>query len=653
MAKRLQHRGGTTSQHSSFTGAVREVTVDTDKNTLVIHDGSTAGGHPLATATNFKSTGIDDNADAVAITIDSSENVGIGNTTMSSFSSAGTTRFVVGDGSGDEGMTIYSGNASSANIAFADGTSGDARHAGIISYLHGENSMRFFTNSTEKLKILSDGKVGIGTTSPTKQLGIGGTGDISLQGSSNAIAFYDSSSLKAYITSQSFGDHNGDGLGLVTSGNEPFKFFANGTERFRIDGSGGVLIGTTSLPTSDSKLTIQNSSSHCEVNIMSGTSHGSLINMGDTGDYNIGRIKYDNSSNSMQFQTNNSERMRIDSSGNVGIGTSSPNTTLTVLNSTAPTFDNDTHAGESIFIRSGGSGGSGNAQAVLAFGKADSSSLRSGSAIASVQTDSDIDKIGLGFYTSDGSASAQTLDQRMLLTHTGNLGVGETAPLGKLHVKTADSSSGAHANADELVIEGSAYSGMTIASGTTSHGTIAFADSGDELAGRIIYNHSTNALSFGTSGVGTQWSINSDGNLLPGNSTGQGIHLGVTSAGAANLLDDYEEGTWTPSGPSLGVATIHKAVYTKIGNVVTVYCDITYNSSPADTAQATSMSGLPFSASDDYYQQNTRVATRNQNISAQVGGTTVSFRDVADGVIMTRSEFAGKRAQHTFIYTTA
>ena len=46
MAKLLQLRGGTTSQHSSFTGAVREVTVDTDKDILVVHDGSTAGGFP-------------------------------------------------------------------------------------------------------------------------------------------------------------------------------------------------------------------------------------------------------------------------------------------------------------------------------------------------------------------------------------------------------------------------------------------------------------------------------------------------------------------------------------------------------------------------------------------------------------------------------
>jgi hypothetical protein len=47
MSKKLQLRGGTTTEHASFTGAEREVTVDTTKDTLVIHDGSTAGGFPL------------------------------------------------------------------------------------------------------------------------------------------------------------------------------------------------------------------------------------------------------------------------------------------------------------------------------------------------------------------------------------------------------------------------------------------------------------------------------------------------------------------------------------------------------------------------------------------------------------------------------
>ena len=50
MAKLLKLRRGTTSQHGSFTGAEGEVTVDTDKETLVIHNGSTAGGFPLLRA---------------------------------------------------------------------------------------------------------------------------------------------------------------------------------------------------------------------------------------------------------------------------------------------------------------------------------------------------------------------------------------------------------------------------------------------------------------------------------------------------------------------------------------------------------------------------------------------------------------------------
>lgn len=52
MTKQVQFRRGTTAQHSTFTGALAEVTVDTDKKTLVVHDGSTAGGTPIATAAN-------------------------------------------------------------------------------------------------------------------------------------------------------------------------------------------------------------------------------------------------------------------------------------------------------------------------------------------------------------------------------------------------------------------------------------------------------------------------------------------------------------------------------------------------------------------------------------------------------------------------
>ena len=47
MAKLLKLRRGSTSDHGSFTGAEGEVTVDTTKDTLVVHDGTTATGHTL------------------------------------------------------------------------------------------------------------------------------------------------------------------------------------------------------------------------------------------------------------------------------------------------------------------------------------------------------------------------------------------------------------------------------------------------------------------------------------------------------------------------------------------------------------------------------------------------------------------------------
>jgi len=44
----IQLRRGTTAEHSAFTGLVGEVTIDTTKDTVVVHDGTTAGGIPLA-----------------------------------------------------------------------------------------------------------------------------------------------------------------------------------------------------------------------------------------------------------------------------------------------------------------------------------------------------------------------------------------------------------------------------------------------------------------------------------------------------------------------------------------------------------------------------------------------------------------------------
>jgi Major tropism determinant N-terminal domain len=57
MSDQIQRRGGTTAQHAGFTGALREITIDTDKKVVVVHDGATVGGFPLAPAASPTFTG--------------------------------------------------------------------------------------------------------------------------------------------------------------------------------------------------------------------------------------------------------------------------------------------------------------------------------------------------------------------------------------------------------------------------------------------------------------------------------------------------------------------------------------------------------------------------------------------------------------------
>ena len=127
MAKLLKLRGGTTSQHGSFTGADREVTVDTDKETLVVHDGSTAGGHSL-----IRSDIMQENLDVNGNSIVSSSNGNI------SITPNGSGKVILdglshptSDGSAGQFLkTDGGGNLSFATVntvtAFDDVTAGDA-----------------------------------------------------------------------------------------------------------------------------------------------------------------------------------------------------------------------------------------------------------------------------------------------------------------------------------------------------------------------------------------------------------------------------------------------------------------------------------------------------------------------------------------------
>jgi len=78
--KQVQRRRGSTAEHAVFTGAVGEITVDTDKKTAVVHDGVTVGGYPLARKSDVVEVGGDaDAAMAAAVAAQTSANTGIAN----------------------------------------------------------------------------------------------------------------------------------------------------------------------------------------------------------------------------------------------------------------------------------------------------------------------------------------------------------------------------------------------------------------------------------------------------------------------------------------------------------------------------------------------------------------------------------------------
>ena len=81
-----------------------------------------------------------------------------------------------------------------------------------------------------------------------------------------------------------------------------------------------------------------------------------------------------------------------------------------------------------------------------------------------------------------------------------------------IHIKTADSSGDVHTSADNLVIEDSGDSGITILGGTGNHSRINFGDSGDNDIGMITYDHGANQMNFKTNAT-FHMTINDDGEV--------------------------------------------------------------------------------------------------------------------------------------------
>ena len=102
------------------------------------------------------------------------------------------------------------------------------------------------------------------------------------------------------------------------------------------------------------------------------------------------------------------------------------------------------------------------------------------------------------------------------------------------------------------------------------------------------------AATIPTNGMGLDAGLNIAGGNLTFTTADKGVHLGVTSATAANLMDDYEEGTFTPTISNVTFDTdSNVGGYTKTGRHVTIAMYLGISGGTLDTTQL-QIGGLPF-----------------------------------------------------------
>ena len=455
----------------------------------------------------------------------------------------GSNSYIKDSGTGDlfiQGSTnVQIEDAAGANMIFA--TSG--------------GSVKLFHNALPKLETTSTGidvtgtvvadgltvdtstlvvdatnnRVGIGTTSPTRLL------DVRRSTIGDVASFRGSDAARELVITSSTTTSTGDTYTLnANSGNGVIAIATGSTERMRITSAGRVGINRTSP---NGLLHMQSSSGTDSAFYIqtSAATDDSVINFGDDSSSTVGKILYAHSDNSMRFNTNSSERARIDSSGRLGIGTTSPNASLSISKQTTALSGTGNTYGLHLYPTSSG--------AVYIDALTGSTS----------NTDLKLRSYNNGTYNQlIGSSSGGTVTtfqtggtERMRLNSTG-LGIGTSSPSRPLHIAGSSGTSILELQRTNTNTTGSTGVIQFNASDDHAVAAIAVVGDGDNEGGEITFR-TTSAASDNNyfNSTTERMRIDSDGSVGIGTSSPSGnLHVVGASGGQGEIyVSDADEGT--------------------------------------------------------------------------------------------------------------